>query len=75
MDEKKYEVLPTTTDIGIIAYGEDLIALFKNVAEGMFDLICEMENVEAKIEESIDVSAPNSEELLVAWLNELILPL
>ena len=50
-----------------------MIALFKNVAEGMFDLICEMENVEAKIEESIDVSAPNSEELLVAWLNELIL--
>lgn len=73
MDEKKYEVLPTTADIGIITYGEDLVSLFKNTAEGMFDLIAEMDNVEAKIDESVEVSAPNSEELLVAWLNELIL--
>ncbi|MBI3353821.1 MAG: archease [Nitrospirae bacterium] len=59
MDEKKYEVLPTTADIGIIAYGEDLVSLFKNTAEGMFDLIAEMDNVEAKIDESVEVSAPN----------------
>jgi SHS2 domain-containing protein len=70
---KKYEVLPTTADIGIIAYGEDLVSLFKNTAEGMFDLVAEMDNVEVKIAEAVDVSAPNFEELLVAWLNELIL--
>lgn len=71
--KKKYEVLPTTADVGLIAYGEDLITLFKNAAEGMFDLVCEMENVESKQEEIVDVSGPNLEELLVAWLNELIL--
>lgn len=70
---KKYEVLPTTADVGLIAYGEDLITLFKNAAEGMFDLVAEMENVKPEKEEAVDVTGPNLEELLVAWLNELIL--
>lgn len=70
---KKYEVLPTTADVGLIAYGKDLVELFKNAAEGMFDLVAEMENVKPEKEEAVDVSGPNLEELLVAWLNELIL--
>ncbi len=70
---KKYEVLPTTADVGLIAYGEDLVILFKNAAEGMFDLVAELENVKPEKEEIVDISSPNLEELLVAWLNELIL--
>jgi SHS2 domain-containing protein len=71
--EKKYEVLPTTADVGLIAYGKDLVELFKNAAEGMFDLVAEMENVKPEKEEIVDITSPNLEELLVAWLNELIL--
>ena len=34
----------------------------------MFDLVAEMENVKPEKEEIVDVSGPNLEELLVAWL-------
>ncbi len=71
--EKKYEVLPTTADVGLIVYGEDLITLFKNAAEGMFDLVAELKNVKPEKEEIVDITSPNLEELLVAWLNEMIL--
>jgi len=36
-------------------------------------IVAEMENVKPEKEEIVDITSPNLEELLVAWLNELIL--
>lgn len=70
--EKEFEVLSHTADIGIIAYGHDMKQAFANAARGMFSLITELDDVEERKEREIEVTAPDREDLLVAWLNELI---
>ena len=70
--EKEYEVLNHTADVGIIAYGKDMKEAFANAAKGMFSLITELDDVEEIERRDIELTAPDQESLLVAWLNELI---
>ena len=70
--EKEFEVLNHTADIGIIAYGRDMKEAFANAARGMFSLITELDDVEETERREIELTAPDRESLLVAWLNELI---
>lgn len=67
-----FEVIEHTADTGIIAYGSDLKEVFANTARGMFSLITDLDKVEEKEPQTIEVTAPDREALLVAWLNELI---
>lgn len=69
---KRYEIIPHTADIGIRVYGKDLKELFKNAAYGMFDIIADLDGLTSSITQSIEVKAPNKEELLVVWLDELL---
>ena len=68
----KYEVLDHTADLGLVIYGRDLRELFKNAAFAMFDQIAELERVEERDIFEVIQDAPNVEELLVAWLRELL---
>ena len=68
----RYEIIPHTADIGIKAYGKDLKELFQNAAYAMFDIIADLDGLKNSITQPIEVKAQNSEELLVAWLNELL---
>ena len=68
----KYEVLDHTADLGLAIYGRDLKGLFKNAAFAMFDQIAELERVEERDTFEVTQDAPNVEELLVAWLRELL---
>lgn len=68
----KYEVLDHTADLGLAFYGQDLKDLFKNAAFAMFDQIAELERVEERDIFEVIQDAPNVEELLVAWLRELL---
>jgi len=70
--DKKFKVLSHTADIGIIAYGKDMKEAFGNAAKGMFSLITELDEIREIEYRDIEVSAPDMESLLVAWLNELI---
>ncbi len=70
--EKDFEVLPHTADIGIIAYGLDMAEAFSNAARGMFSLITELNSVRETERRDTQLTAPDPESLLVAWLNELI---
>ena len=70
--EKEFEVLDHTADIGIIAYGKDMNETFANAAKGMFSLITELDDVVETEHRDIELTAPDQESLLVAWLNELI---
>ena len=38
---KNYEIIDHTADMGIKVYGKNLLALFLNAAEAMFDIIVE----------------------------------
>ena len=69
--EKEFEVLNHTADVGIIAYGRDLKEAFANAAKGLFSLITDSNIAEIEYRD-IEVTAPDQESLLVAWLNELI---
>ena len=67
-----FETYDHTADIGLVARGATLEALFVNAARGMFTILAG--DVEAKPVRSLDVEvqAPDREALLVAWLNELL---
>jgi SHS2 domain-containing protein len=68
----QYKLLDHTADIGIIAFGRDLPEAFGNAAYAMFDILTDMDRVEETGEFNLRVSASNTEELLVAWLDELL---
>ena len=68
----RYEQFPHTADIGIRAYGKDLKELFENAAFGMFDVIADLEGMTVSEEETIEAEGETTEELLVAWLDELL---
>ena len=70
--EKDFEIIDHTADVGIIAYGADMSQAFANAARALFSLITELDNVDEVLEQDIELTAPDRESLLVAWLNELI---
>ncbi|MFA5143620.1 MAG: archease [Candidatus Omnitrophota bacterium] len=69
---KRYEQFPHTADIGIRVYGRDLRELFENAAYGMFDVIADLEGIKTAGAEKVEAMGQTAEELLVAWLDELL---
>ena len=71
---KEFEILEHTADIGIMAYGKTKREVFINSAKGMFEIIAGNNNDIANNNFSCKVilKAENLENLLVAWLNELL---
>jgi len=69
---ERYEQIPHTADIAIRAYGKDLRELFVNAAYGMFDIIADLEGLKSSVSISVNLEAPTTEDLLIAWLDELL---
>ena len=71
---KRFEIIGTTADAGVIAYGESLEELFKNAAAGMFTLIfgAEPRSLLPDRTETFTLHAIDHESLLVAFLSELL---
>ncbi|MFH1783597.1 MAG: archease [bacterium] len=69
---EKFRILSHTADIGIVAYGRTLGAVFTNAALGMFNIMTDIKKVKPTTSIRISVKASNSEELFVRWLNELL---
>lgn len=69
---KRYEQFPHTADIGVRVFGKSLKELFENAAFSMFDILADLEGLKTPIARDIKLAAPNLEELLVAWLDELL---
>lgn len=73
---KSFESFDHTADVGLRVRGKDLKELFVHAAEGLFDLIAEQKKGSVGRHRGlplpIKVIAPSLEELLVAWLRELI---
>ena len=68
----RYESLEHTAEAGIIARGATLAEAFANIAEGMYDLMLELDGVEERESREIALEDQNSEALLVDWLLELL---
>ncbi len=70
---KEFEILEHTADIGIAAYGKTKREVFINAAKGMFEIIAgENRNLKENFYDKIKLEADNLEDLLFAWLNELL---
>lgn len=69
---KRYEQFPHTADIGVRVFGKDLKELFENAAFAMFDIIADLEGISGDTAVEFDLKAADDEELLVAWLDELL---
>lgn len=72
MEALPYEEIEHTADLAMRVRGKDLAQLLQNAAEGMLMLSA----VELKAEEgrqiSLELHAPDREQLLVVWLEELL---
>ena len=69
---KRYEQFSHTADIGVRVFGHDLKELFANAAFAMFDIIADLEGMKTSVTQEFRLEAATAEELLVAWLDELL---
>jgi SHS2 domain-containing protein len=69
---KEYELLPHTADVGVRVFGRSKKELFENAAKAMFEMIADISKVEKKKAVGVHVKEKNFEELLVAWLREIL---
>jgi len=67
-----YDFLDHTGDVGIRVRADDLKGLFCEAAKALFDIITDLEQVRVNLERTVAVEGTGREELLVAWLNELL---
>ena len=70
--EKRYEQFSHTADIGVKVFGKTLKELFENASFAMFDIIADLDGIKGSLTRKIELTAPNREELLIAWLDELL---
>lgn len=69
---KKFEFLEHTADAYVAAYGRDLAEAFENAALATFDVMTEVEKVEPREEDYVEVEAEDEYALLYSWLEALI---
>jgi SHS2 domain-containing protein len=67
-----FEFLEHTADAYIAAYGRDLAEAFENAARAMFEVMTDLENVDPKIEDTVEVAAEDEYALLYSWLEALL---
>jgi SHS2 domain-containing protein len=67
-----YELLDHTGDLGIRVWAADLKGLFQEAARALFAIITDLGKVETHLNQMVSVEGSGREELLVAWLNELL---
>lgn len=67
-----YEIVDHTADVGVRAWGRTPEELYVHMAEGMFSLLVEPEGVRERETVRVAARGQGEEELLVAWLKELL---
>lgn len=67
-----HETFDHTADIGIRAWGADLIQVFEEAATALFTVIAELSTVSVRRTIVVKVRGDSDEELFLAWLKELL---
>jgi SHS2 domain-containing protein len=67
-----FEAFEHTADVGLRVWGGGLVELFEQAAAGFIDLMVDPSTVRPAERRSIEVEAEETEELLVAWLAEIL---
>ncbi|RLD94006.1 MAG: hypothetical protein DRI93_04550 [Aquificota bacterium] len=69
---KEFQTFDTTGDTGLEIYGASLEEVFRNALRGLFDLITDLDKIEAQEEVTVEAQGEDWVDLLVSWLNELV---
>jgi SHS2 domain-containing protein len=67
-----YEILEHPADIGIEARGTSLADAFAQAAEGLMSVILEPAHVVVRESRRVELTASDTEQLLVRWLSEVL---
>lgn len=71
MKSSRFELLDHTGDLGLEIWSDSEIGIFEAAARGLFSIVCNIDRVEPRLEETIKVEGPSSADLLVSWLTTL----
>jgi SHS2 domain-containing protein len=67
-----WETFEHEADVGLVIHGRDGPELFAEAGLALFDLVCDLERVEARERYPLAGEADAVEPLLVDWLNDLV---
>jgi len=70
--EKGFKFLEHTADVYVEAYGASLEEAYENAALATLDVMTEPEKVEPKIQDVLEVEAPDEYALLYNWIEEIL---
>jgi len=70
--KKRFEFLEHTADLYIAAYGESLEEAFENAAYATFEGMTDIEKVQPKLEDTVEVEGHDEQALLYNWLEALL---
>jgi SHS2 domain-containing protein len=70
--KKRFEFLEHTADLYIAAYGKSLEEAFENAAYAMFEGVTDLDNVQSRLEETVEVEGYDEKALLYNWLEALL---
>lgn len=69
---KKFDFLEHTADLYIAAYGGNLAEAFENAGLAMFEAMTDVDKIEPRREEKIEVEAFDEKSLMYNWLEALL---
>lgn len=67
-----FEPFEHTADVGLRVWGDDLVDLFEQAAAGFIDIMVDPHCVCCRERRTVEVQGAETEELLVAWLQEIL---
>ena len=69
---RPFEIIEHPADVGFIAYGADVRALFENAAAAMCALACDPAEIEENVRREVCATGADLESLLYDWLSEIL---
>ena len=70
--KKRFEFLEHTADLYIAAYGKSLEEAFENAAYATFEGMTDLDKVQPKLEDTVEVEGYDEQALLYNWLEALL---
>jgi len=70
--KKRFEFLEHTADLYIAAYGKSLEEAFENAAHAAFEGMTDLEKVQPRLEDTVEVEGYDEQALLYNWLEALL---
>lgn len=71
-DQKRYRIVSRSSDLAIKVFGRTPEELFANSAFALFDLMTDIEKVQAQEKLPLEVEGADRDDLMVNWMRELL---